>query len=407
MLSLAYLAFPEVDKEQTDADIEANLRSGTYAFYDYASACWTTHLQAGIPNLDEGKKSELDLLLETLEPFIELHWSLTPKTLKISAKVQAFLSPVKAKATPIFYDRISQAVEWSRKQLGLRCVSPTQDEALDLWQVTEKIRSVLEDLHSSSLPDNDAEKLRQFYGRNWFKCPRISCYYYHQGFSTADKRKNHVDRHDRPFLCVFDGCQMKLFGCPTEGELKKHVLDWHGIDAFDGNEYPAPPKPQPPRMAKNPATFQCHLCADKWFTRKANLDSHLRTHANSRPYACSECGETFTRKSDCDRHEKGHGDKKFTCFGQLNDGSTWGCKSSFGRADKLADHLRSKTGQGCIRPLVMQKLQESSEGADGDNMLGHELGTNADALLAAGKLLPSFSDFLQLCGLDKSAIAIT
>jgi hypothetical protein len=402
LLSLAYLAFPEVDKGRSDDDIAADLGSGIHAFYDYASACWAMHLQAGIPNVGEGDK--LGLLLETLEPFIKLHWSSTPKSLKVSAKAHASLSPVKVEASSEFYDSISQAVEWSRKQLGPRCVGPSQDEALDLWQVTEKIRSVLEAMHSRSLPETEAQKLRQFYGSNWFKCPRISCHYYHQGFSTANKRKHHVDRHERPFLCVFDGCQMKLFGCLTEDELKKHVLDWHGIDAFDGKEYPAPPKPQTPSTAKNPATFQCLLCPNKWFTRKANLDSHLRTHNNIKTYPCGVCGETFTRKSDCDRHEKGHGDKKFTCFGRLNDESTWGCKSSFGRADKLADHLRSKTGQKCIRPLVLQKLQEGGEGVDGENMLGDELGTNADALLAAGKLLPSFGEFLRLCGLDKSAI---
>jgi hypothetical protein len=37
-------------------------------------------------------------------------------------------------------------------------------------------------------------------------------------------------------------------------------------------------------------------------------------------------------------------------------------------------------------------------------MLSDQLGTNADALLAAGKLLPSFGEFLRLCGLDKSVI---
>jgi hypothetical protein len=70
------------------------------------------------------------------------------------------------------------------------------------------------------------------------------------------------------------------------------------------------------------------------------------------------------------------------------------------------DHLRSKIGRNCIRPLVLQKLQEGGEGAAGENMLSDELGMNADALLAAGKLLPSFSDFLQLCGLDKSVFTL-
>jgi hypothetical protein len=53
---------------------------------------------------------------------------------------------------------------------------------------------------------------------------------------------------------------------------------------------------------------------------------------------------------------------------------------------------------------VLQKLQEGDEGSTGENMLSDQLGKNADALLAAGKLLPSFGEFLRLCGLDKSVI---
>lgn len=398
MLSLAYLAFPEVDKRRSDDDIAADLASGTHAFYDYASACWAMHLQTGIPSPDVGDK--LSPLLETLETFIELHWSSTPKSLKIPEKVQVSLSPIKASEC---YDRISQAVEWSRKQLGSHCQGPTQDEALDLWQVTDKIRSVLEEMHSRSLPEIETQELDQFYGSNWFKCPRVSCHYYHQGFSSASQKKNHVDRHDRPFLCVVDGCPVNLFGCPTENELKKHVFHYHGIDTFDGWEYPTPPKAQAPSTAKNPATFQCHSCPKK-FTKKFNLDGHLRTHDGTKPFECGSCDKSFTRKSDRDRHEKGHGDKKFACFGHLNDGSTWGCRSSFGRADKLAAHLKTKTGLNCLRPLVLQKLQEGDEGSTEENMLSDQLGKNADALLAAGKLLPSFGEFLRLCGLDKSVI---
>ncbi|CAG8962046.1 hypothetical protein HYFRA_00005088 [Hymenoscyphus fraxineus] len=399
LLSLAYLAFPEMDKEREDHCVAADLQSGIHAFYDYASACWAIHLQAGIPKPSDGDK--LNLLLETLEPFIELHWSSTAKPLKVTAKVQASLSPVQSKASSELYGKVCQAVEWSRKQLSPQCVSPTQDEALDLWQVTRKIRSVLEKLHAPPLSGTEIQSLRQLYGSNWFKCTRVSCHCYHQGFPTAEKRDRHTARHDRPFLCVFDGCQMQLFGCVTEQELTKHVLDWHGIDAIDGDEYPPPPKkPEKISTAKNPANFHCPLCPDKSFTRKANLNSHLRAHNNDKPFACVACGERFTRKSDCDRHEKGHGDKKLTCSGQLKDGSEWGCKSSFSRADKLESHLRSKTGQKCIKPLLLQKLQEGG----GESLGAEELDTNADALLAEGLLLPSFNDFLQLCGLDKSEI---
>jgi len=118
ILSLAYLTYPEVTeaKERRDDVILADLLNGIYAFYDYASVCWAMHLQTGIPNSDAADK--LDLLLETVEQFIQWHWSATPKSLPISKKVQEKLSPMAASE---LYEKICQAVEWSRKQLGTHC----------------------------------------------------------------------------------------------------------------------------------------------------------------------------------------------------------------------------------------------------------------------------------------------
>lgn len=116
------------------------------------------------------------------------------------------------------------------------------------------------------------------------------------------------------------------------------------------------------------------------------------------------CPERFTRKPDCDRHERGHGDEKFTCVGPLQDGGTWGCRASFARADKLADHLRSRTGQKCLRPLVLEKSKAGV--VDLGNMFVDQAGENATALLAAGKMLPSFKDFLALCKIQKSDIGL-
>ena len=352
MLSIAYLAFPQVDNRQSDDDISAHLMSGFHAFYDYASSCWALHLMSGIPSPGAGET--LDHLRETLETFVELHFSSTSKTLTVPKKVKESLSSFQ---TSEVYHQISQAVVWSKKQLGSYGQGPNPDEALDLSQVTERIRSVLENMRSQPLPKADLEKLHQFYGTNWFKCPRVNCYYYHQGFRAADQREHHVQRHERPFLCVVNGCHMEIFGCTTEDELKKHLFEYHGIDVCDEVEFPDPPKAQPSNTAKNPAIYACHLCSKK-FTRNHNLKSHLRAHEGTKPFSCGVCGESFTRKYDCDRHERGHGNKLYVCLGNLKDGSTWGCRTSFARADKLADHLRSKTGQNCIRPLLLEKLKE-------------------------------------------------
>lgn len=54
---------------------------------------------------------------------------------------------------------------------------------------------------------------------------------------------------------------------------------------------------------------------------------------------------------------------------------------------------------------MLERLQEGTEQneAGGQNIFTNQSGSNSEALLAVGKLLPSFEVFLHLCGLDKSS----
>ncbi|MCJ1316413.1 hypothetical protein MMC15_001734 [Xylographa vitiligo] len=86
------------------------------------------------------------------------------------------------------------------------------------------------------------------------------------------------------------------------------------------------------------AAFKCDQCP-KRFTRAFNLQSHLRTHADQRPFACTVCSRAFTRKHDLNNHFHVHsGAKNFECAG---------CGKRFARATALKRHSDSKTKRGC------------------------------------------------------------
>ncbi|KAI1321681.1 hypothetical protein F5Y16DRAFT_416784 [Xylariaceae sp. FL0255] len=397
--SLEYLTFPELDENALDSDsnIQRDLQRGIYSFHDYASACWAMHLKEGVSKLEIG--AELAQLLEITETFIERHWSSTHQALKDTKKVQKALESMETSES---FDRIVQAVSWANRQSSDHGRGPHPDEALDLSSITSRIRSVLEEMVHSRPTNEGKEVLQSFYGSRLFKCPRVNCIYYYQGFDTFAKREHHLNKHNRPFLCYFSGCQYEVSGHATEKELKAHLFKYHGVDLSDDkpdDEFPDPPKPKQTSTGSS-ATFKCEHC-NKEFTRRHTLQTHLRSHSGEKPYTCSLCGKSFSKKGDCDRHERTHEGKKFLCLGELKNGEKWSCRKAYSRQDKLAEHFRKK-GKNCIKPYLEERQRELGDDQDnGGNVKLFDglLGENADTLHSIEKLLPGFQQFMEMCGL--------
>lgn len=393
-LGFSYLGMPDLGKDHT---IQDELLRGLYGLLDYASACWEIHLQGSFDKSSEGLDQNLqDELTETIDVFVDSHWCDASKKLPVSASIKKMLSHVSDCDSP---DKVGQAVAWAKRQLGVNGQAPSDDEALDIWKRVARIRETLESLSISPTAKDKRQSLERYYGQKHFKCPRISCYYYHEGFSTERDRNSHIDKHERPFLCVISGCLKATFGYASKAELTRHVFEQHGLDFDDDWDFPVVEETSdnPDTPSQPTGKFLCPDCG-KSFTRNHTLKLHAKKHSGEveKPYACYQCGAAFARNNDRRRHERQHGsENKLLCFGKLDDGTEWGCKAEFTRRDKREDHFRSKRGQQCILPFAKQKLLQDAEA-------GSQGGANNSLVYNGDVMLPKFKDFLVLCGLQSN-----
>ncbi|KAM0210011.1 hypothetical protein ACHAQI_006123 [Fusarium lateritium] len=388
-----YLNLPTFEHHPTNDEV---LR-GEYGFMDYAVLNWVRHLEAGTVQADDYGPliRELD---ESLETFIRGYWRSPTATLPPSEGTRKKLRYFQDSP---FYDKLAQAVASSKKQMRFFGEMRKGEIALSLEDTVCKVRVALERLLSSNLSEADQQKIEERYGSNLFKCPRFSCQFFIIGFSSAQDRDKHIDKHTRPFRCAEEACIGFTIGFSSEVERDKHIKNTHVTDAAHNQQFPTDaevaqsiqgttleeaasqelPVQEPPVQesaessaseseAENqpvqtldrsgPRTYTCQHCS-KVCTKLSNLRSHLQIHTGERHFGCVLCGSRFARSSDRMRHMRTqHGAEGFVCRGLLKNGATWGCGKKFSRADTLKTHYKSRLGQTC-RLAFLQEQQEQEQ----------------------------------------------
>lgn len=185
---------------------------GHFAFQDYAIAKWFYHVNAFVDTgraLVEGGMEAPDLLSEMSSAMVlfiaryddEKERFCEDIVDECRSKCEVF-RPV----GQYFYDDLvalsSHIYKFQTK--GFNARHKISIEKLE--KVLMRNRELLETV-PPKLPPKERAKFCQFYdGERRFKCTRITCMYFSEGFKEAKSRKRHVNIHDRPFQCEIPDC---------------------------------------------------------------------------------------------------------------------------------------------------------------------------------------------------------
>ncbi|PVI01289.1 hypothetical protein DM02DRAFT_525316 [Periconia macrospinosa] len=380
-LCIDYLNLPSFDEPYTERAVLA----GEYGFMEYAILYWVRHLEAGLKSSNSEHDELHEHLTESFEILIQQHWNNPPGDGRsVSNRTREMLEIFSGSEK---YLQIQLAVTLTDKELkNFGDLRPDQS-ALDFAKIVSDVRHCIETTVQNIRDQRTRDDLKLKYGINLFKCPRFSCRYFNEGFSSADERDKHIERHERPFRCTDEHCRGSKIGFATKTHLEKHRKENHPDTTERPHDFPteeeiiesmnddvpepeAEPDPEPqteeeendtetqpdivvpeqsaaPRR-KTKQDYECSHC-NKKFNKKFNWQSHLKSHGEGQQLHCPHCDVTCKRSGDLARHMRLHDpDIAVTCGGILWNGQRWGCGQSFARADILRSHYQSKRGRQCI-----------------------------------------------------------
>jgi hypothetical protein len=289
-----------VDEADDEQDLRDSMLTGHFAFQDYAVAKWFHHINAFVKNgqkyLDEAvaPNGYLDALSTALDDFLACYddenWC--------ENFVQDCQSTCSVFQNFTLYENLLRLTShiYTFQQKGFDARHMVNIKSLETALMRN--RKLLEDFPGKLTPNEKTAYCKFYDDKRRFKCTKITCRYFSQGFADAKAQKRHINIHDRPYQCEVSDC-LGAEGFANEKDLKNHTRSFHPeltdlAEAF---------RSSPAKRAK--ADHACVFCG-KTFTRKFHRVSHERSHRGERPYECPECGRAFTRKNDCERHKKLH-----------------------------------------------------------------------------------------------------
>ena len=195
------------------------IKTGHYSFAEYAIVYWAEHLLSAMTSVDV---PSLELLAVAIRGFLKAHFSPTVSKQTIPKPIEKTIDKYQ---TYEFHNDLGQAIALLEAR---KLSNPNKENVinnLSLEETLSRIRSLME---SMCISGGNKESLLKIYGTNIFKCPRIDCKGFFDGFLERDECQQHQKRHDRQFYCTFEGCVAAKSGFTSSRELERHFERLHG-----------------------------------------------------------------------------------------------------------------------------------------------------------------------------------
>uniref|UniRef100_A0A3P9MR99 C2H2-type domain-containing protein n=1 Tax=Oryzias latipes TaxID=8090 RepID=A0A3P9MR99_ORYLA len=156
-----------------------------------------------------------------------------------------------------------------------------------------------------------------------------------RGFKLPTTLKQHEKIHthrERSFLCDVC-CKMFLTGKQLQVHMRTHTNEKpYRCDQCGRGFTTRGPLTVHMRVHTGETPYRCPYCG--WsFKRKTHLDNHLAVHTGAKPFVCGICGKTCARKTYLTVHMRTHnGERPYKCGA---------CGKGFTQSHSLKTHLKS------------------------------------------------------------------
>lgn len=197
--------------------------NGHFAFQDYAVANWFYHVTAFVDTSrdllrqEDAAHDDIEKMTLAIDEFLDQY---REEEFHENA-VEAYRSNCDAFSGDFHEDLLALVSHiYTFQQKGSEARHKPSIKKLE--KALERNRKLIEDLVPQKSP-GDFKTFCQFYdGETRFKCTRMTCRYFYEGFKDAKSRNRHVDYHNRPYQCDVPEC-LDAGGYLNSSDLEKSV----------------------------------------------------------------------------------------------------------------------------------------------------------------------------------------